>query len=58
MFQDTVGKNVQIHLGTSEFSYTVKGEVLAVNDMWLKIQVKAKTEFINLNLVSRVTVLA
>ncbi len=42
MLRESQGKNVVISLGTTDFSYVVKGEILDVTDTWLKVKTKKR----------------
>ncbi|QEN07232.1 hypothetical protein EXM22_04235 [Oceanispirochaeta crateris] len=58
MFDDLKGKNVIVHFGViSGITDTVKGSVIQVENLWLKIQTKKKIEIINLGKVSRITII-
>ncbi len=54
MLQELKGKNVSIAMGTTDFSYVLKGEVLEVKDAWLKLQTKKNVEYIRVDAIVRV----
>jgi hypothetical protein len=57
MLQELLGKTVTIYLGVvSSFSDAVKGEVIDVNESWLKVQAKRDIEVINIERISRISV--
>ena len=58
MFEDLKDKTVKIHFAVlSGLTDTVKGKVIQVENSWLKLQIKDNLEFINLQKVSRISVL-
>jgi hypothetical protein len=56
MLKELQGKNVVIALGTTDFSNVVKGEVLDVSDIWLKIKAKKTLEFIRVDAIIKISV--
>jgi len=56
MLQEIQGKNVVVSLGSTEFSYVVKGEVLDVSDNWLKLESKKNVEYIRINEIVKIVV--
>jgi hypothetical protein len=59
MLQDLQNKKVKVYLGVVPgWSDIIKGEVIAINDSWLKIQTKKTIELINQGTIKRVTMLS
>ena len=56
MLEEILKKNVVISVGTTDFSYVVKGEVVDVSDSWLKVQTKKNLEYIKVNAIIKVAV--
>ena len=54
MLQELKGKNVSIAMGTTDFSYVLKGEVLEIKEAWLKLQNKKNVEFIRVDAFVRI----
>ena len=58
MFEELVGKNVKVQIGAvSGMTDSVKGTVILIENMWMKLQVKDRVELVNLDKVSRLSVL-
>jgi len=58
MFEDLIGKNVKVQIGViSAMTDSVKGKIIQIESMWIKLQVKDKVELVNLDKVSRLTIL-
>jgi ribosome maturation factor RimP len=58
MFEDLIGKNVKVKLGVlSGLTDSVKGQVILIENMWMKLQIKDKVELVNLDKVSRISIL-
>ena len=56
MLKELLGKEVEIHLGTiAGVTDKVKGEVIDVNDIWLKLKGKKKTNVINTKKIIRIS---
>ena len=56
MLEEILKKNVVISVGTTDFSYLVKGEVVDVSDSWLKVQTKKNLEYIKVDAILKVAV--
>jgi hypothetical protein len=56
MLEEILKKNVVISVGTTDFSYLVKGEVVDVSDSWLKVQTKKNLEYIKVDAIIKVAV--
>ena len=56
MLEEILKKNVVISVGTTDFSYVVKGEVVDVSDSWLKVQTKKNLEYIKVDAIIKVAV--
>ena len=56
MLEEILKKNVVISVGTTDFSYVVKGEVVDVSDSWLKVQTKKNLEYIKVDAIIKVVV--
>ena len=56
MLEEILKKDVVISVGTTDFSYVVKGEVVDVSDSWLKVQTKKNLEYIKVDAIIKVTV--
>lgn len=57
MLEGLEGKEVTIVIGSGSFTQDVKkGKALKVSQNWLKLQAKNKVTYINLELVSSITV--
>jgi hypothetical protein len=58
MLEELIVKNVKAQIGVfSGMTDLVKGTVILVEYMWMKLQVKDGVEFLNLDKVSRLSVL-
>ena len=56
MLEEILKKNVVISVGTTDFSYVVKGDVVDVSDSWLKVQTKKNLEYIKVDAIIKVAV--
>jgi hypothetical protein len=56
MLEEILKKNVVISVGTTDFSYVVKGEVVDVSDSWLKVQTKKNLEYIKVDAIIKIAV--
>ena len=56
MLEEILKKNVVISVGTTDFSYVIKGEVVDVSDYWLKVQTKKSLEYIKVDAIIKVAV--
>ena len=56
MLEEILKKDVVISVGTTDFSYLVKGEVVDVSDSWLKVQTKKNLEYIKVDAIIKVAV--
>ena len=56
MLEEILKKNVVISVGTTDFSYVDKGEVVDVSDSWLKVQTKKNLEYIKVDAIIKVAV--
>ena len=57
MLQELKGKQVTVYLHLSAWGYcTVKGEIIEVNDSWLRLKGKKDVEFIASATIKRITV--
>jgi|TARA_B110000967_G_scaffold103565_1_gene106227 hypothetical protein len=56
MLEEILKKDVVISVGTTDFSYVVKGEVVDVSDSWLKVQTKKNLEYIKVDAIIKVAV--
>ncbi len=56
MLEEILKENVVISVGTTDFSYVVKGEVVDISDAWLKVQTKKNLEYIKVDAIIKVTV--
>ena len=56
MLQELQGKKVSIALGTTEFNVTLRGEVIQIEDSWLKLKTKKKVEYIRIDAIVRIVV--
>ena len=56
MLEEILKKDVVISVGTTDFSYVVKGEVVDVSDSWLKVQTKKNLEYIKVDAIIKVVV--
>ncbi len=54
MLQELKGKTVSIAMGTTDFSYVLKGKVLEIKDSWLKLQTKKSVEYIRVDAIVRI----
>ena len=54
MLQELKGKTVSIAMGTTDFSYVLKGEVLEIKDSWLKLKTKKNVEYIRVDAIVRI----
>jgi transcriptional regulator with XRE-family HTH domain len=54
MLQELKGKTVSIAMGTTDFSYVLKGKVLEIKDSWLKLQTKKNVEYIRVDAIVRI----
>lgn len=58
MFEELIGKNVKVQIGVvSGMTDSVKGSVILIENMWMKLQIKDRVELVNLDKVSRLSVL-
>ena len=59
MLQEIKGKRVIIYLNLSPWGdHRIKGEVIEVNDSWLKLKRKNTVEVVKIESIKRVTVLS
>jgi len=56
MLQELQGKTVSIAMGTTDFSYVLKGEVIEIKDSWLKLKTKKNLEYIRVDAIVRILV--
>ena len=56
MLQELQGKKVSIAFGSTEFSHALKGEVIEINDSWLKIQAKKGLEYVRVDAIIKIAV--
>ncbi len=54
MLQELKGKTVSIAMGTTDFSYVLKGEVIEIKDSWLKLKTKKHMEYIRVDAIVRI----
>ena len=54
MLQELRDKDVSIAMGTTDFSYVLKGKVLEIKDAWLKLQTKKNVEYIRVDAIVRI----
>jgi transcriptional regulator with XRE-family HTH domain len=54
MLQELKGKTVSIAMGTTDFSYVLKGKVLEIKDSWLKLRTKKSVEYIRVDAIVRI----
>ncbi len=55
MLQELKGKNVSIALGTTDFNTILKGEVIEIEESWLKLQTKKNIENIRIDAIAKIT---
>jgi len=57
MLQEIQGKKVTIYLNLSGLGDSaVKGEVIEINDSWLKLKGKKEVELVKVSAIKRITV--
>ena len=57
MLNELHGKDVVVHLGiVSGLTDSVRGRVVASDDVWIKVQTKKQLEFIPLAAIKRIVV--
>lgn len=56
MLQEILKKTVVMSVGTTDFSYVIKGEVLEVSDSWLKVQTKKNLEYVKVDAIIKIVV--
>ena len=57
MLQEIQGKKVTIYLNLSGLGdSSVKGEVIEINDSWLKLKGKKAVELVQVSVIKRITV--
>lgn len=56
MLQEILKKSVVISVGTTDFSYVIKGIVLEIADAWLKVETKKNIEYIKIDAVVKIVV--
>ena len=56
MLEEILKANVVISVGTTDFSYVIKGEVVDVSDSWLKVKTKKSLEYIKVDAIIKVAV--
>jgi hypothetical protein len=57
MLQEIQGKRVTIYLNLSGLGDSVaKGEVIEINDSWLKLKGKKAVELVQISVIKRITV--
>jgi len=54
MLQELKGKTVSIAMGTTDFSYVLKGEVMEIKDSWLKLKTRKNVEYIRIDAIVRI----
>ena len=54
MLQELQGKNVSISLGTTDFNTVLKGEVIEVEESWLKLRTKKEVEYIRIDAIIKI----
>ena len=54
MLQELKSKMVSVAMGTTDFSYVLKGEVLEIKDSWLKLKTKKNVEYIRVDAIVRI----
>ncbi len=56
MLQELQGKKVSIALGSTDFSNILKGEVIEIDDSWLKLKTRKELEYIRIDAITRIVV--